>query len=61
MFLLAHFKATLYLNIANLLAHDNLTTSYYGQVNSLWLKSSVALKGASKLIWGYQLFGIVFL
>ena len=25
---------------------------YYGQVNSLWLKSSVASKWASKLLWG---------
>ena len=40
------------LAIANLLAHYNITTSYYGQVNSLLLKSSVASKWASKLLWG---------
>ena len=25
---------------------------YYGQVNSLWLRSSVASKWASKRLWG---------
>ena len=29
---------------------------YYGQVNSLRLKSSVASKWASKHLWGYDLF-----
>ena len=29
---------------------------YYGQVNSLGLKSSVALKWANKPLWGYHLF-----
>ena len=34
--------------VANLLAHNNMTISYYGQINSLWLKSSVASKWTSK-------------
>ena len=33
------------LAVANLLAHNFITISYYGQVNSLKLKSSVALNG----------------
>ena len=44
------------LALPNLLAHNNITISYYGQVNSLWLKSSVASKWARKDIWGYHLF-----
>ena len=36
------------LAVPNLLAHNNITMSYYGQVNSLRLKSSVASKWASK-------------
>ena len=40
------------LAVANLLAHNNITISYYVQVNSLWLKSSVALKWASKITLG---------
>ena len=33
-FPLPYFEATLYLNSPNLLAHNNITISYYGQVNS---------------------------
>ena len=36
------------LAVANLLAHNNITISYYVQVNSLRLKSSVASKWARK-------------
>ena len=36
------------LAISNLLAHNNISISYYVQVNSLRLKSSVTLKWASK-------------
>ena len=39
------------LAIANLLALNNITISYYGQVNSLWVKSNVASKWASKHLW----------
>ena len=42
----------LILAVANLLAHNNITVSYYLQANSLLLKSSVASKWASKNIWG---------
>ena len=36
---------------------NNITINYYyGQVNSLRLKSSVASKWASKHLWGYHLF-----
>ena len=38
--LLSHFEATLDTPIANLHAHNNLWLCYYGQVNSLRLKSS---------------------
>ena len=37
--------------VPNLLVHNNITISYYGQVNSLRLKSSVDSKWASKHIW----------
>ena len=36
----------------NLLAHNNLWLCYYGQVNSLRLKSSVASKWASNTFAG---------
>ena len=39
------------LAIPNLLAHNSITISYYGQVNSVRLKSSVALKWACKHLW----------
>ena len=39
------------LAVANLLAHNNVTISYYGQVNSVRLKSSSASKWASKDPW----------
>ena len=43
--LLAHFEATHdFSRIANLLVHNNISISYYAQVNSLRLKSSVASK-----------------
>ena len=55
--LLPHFEASLYiLAVPNLLAHKNLWLCYYGQVNSLWLKSSVASKIESKHLWRYHLF-----
>ena len=53
--LLAHFKATLYFNVANVLAHNNVSICYYVQVNSLRLKSSVAWKWASIQLRGYHL------
>ena len=37
---------------ANLRAHNNLWFCYYGQVNSLWLKSNIASKLASKHFGG---------
>ena len=40
------------LAVANLLAHNNITISYYVEVNSLRLKSSVTSKWASKHHWG---------
>ena len=46
------FKIHSILAIANLLAHINSWLCYYGQVNSLRLKSSVASKWASKHLWG---------
>ena len=42
--------------VANLPAHNNLWLCYYVQVNSLWLKSSVASKWASKYLLVYHLF-----
>ena len=39
------------LAVANLLAQNNKTICYYGQVNSLRLKSSVTSKWASKQLW----------
>ena len=39
MFFLAHFEVTLDISRKNLLAHKNITISYYVQVNSLWLKT----------------------
>ena len=42
MFFLPIAKLHFSLAMANLLAHNNLTISYYVQVNSLRLKSSVA-------------------
>ena len=39
-----------------LLAHNNIMINYYGQVNSVRLKSSVASKWARKYLWGYHLF-----
>ena len=44
------------LAVANLLVHNNMTMSYYVQINSLRLKSTVASKWASKHLWGYDLF-----
>ena len=40
------------LAVENLHVHNNLWFRYYGQVNSLRLKSSVATKWASKHLWG---------
>ena len=42
--------------VRNLLAHNNITMSYYVQVNSLRLKLNVASKWASKHLWGNHLF-----
>ena len=50
--LTCHFEATLDFSLMNLLAHKNLRSCYYGQVNSQWLKSNVASKWASKRLWG---------
>ena len=50
--LIGFSKLHLILALPNLLAHYNKTISYYGQVNSLWLKSNVASKWASKKLWG---------
>ena len=36
------------LAIVNFLAHNDITITYYLQVNSLWLKSSIASKWARK-------------
>ena len=40
------------LAVANLIAHNNITISYFVQVNSLRLKSSVASKWASTIFGG---------
>ena len=50
--LLAHSKLHLILAGANLLAHNNKWLCYYGQVNSVRLKWSVASKWVSKTLWG---------
>ena len=39
-----------------MLINYDYVISYYGQVNSLRLKSSVASKWATKHLWGYHLF-----
>ena len=44
------------LAVSNLLAHNNITITYYVQVNSLRLKLSVVSKWAIKRLWGYHLF-----
>ena len=49
-------KLHLILAVANLLAHNNVTISYYVQVHSLRLKQSVASKWTSKHLWGCHLF-----
>ena len=45
-----------YYNPAYLLAHNNITISYYVKVNSLRLKSNVASKWSRKHLWGYHLY-----
>ena len=42
----------------NLVSHNNITISYYVQVNSLRLKSNVASKWVSKNLWGTIYFAI---
>ena len=42
----------------NLLAHNNVTISFYMQVNSLWLKSNVASKWASETFGGTIYFAV---
>ena len=49
-------KLHLILAVANSLANNNITISYYVQVNSRRLKSSVASKWAGKHFWGYHVF-----
>ena len=44
------------LAVANLLAHNNITTSCYEQETSLQLKHNAASKWASENLWGYHLF-----
>ena len=52
---LPNFKLHSILAVVNFLAHNN--KCYYGQVNSLRLKSSVASKLAINVThWGYHLF-----
>ena len=51
-------KLQLILAIANLLVHNNITISYYVQVNSLLLISSVTSKCASKYLWGTIYFAV---
>ena len=46
--ILAHFEATFNSFEVNLLAHNDLWLSYYGQVNSLRLKSSIVSKWANE-------------
>ena len=58
MCLLAHFEASFFLTVASLLAHNNITISYYGQVNSQRLKSKVASKWASKHLCGTIYFAV---
>ena len=50
--LLAHFEATLDFSRSEFnCPYINITISYYGQVNSLRLKASVATKWATKHLW----------
>ena len=58
--LIGFSKLHLILALPNLLAHYNKTISYYVQVNSLWLKSNVASKWASKKLWGPLFFFFFF-
>ena len=44
------------LAVGNLLAQNNITIGYYGQVNSIRLKSSIVWKWASKNPRGCHLF-----
>ena len=44
------------LAVPKLLGHNNITISYYVQVNSLLLKSGVASKWAGKHLWEYHFF-----
>ena len=53
------FEAIIYLAVVNLLVHNNITISYYGQVNSLRLRSNVASKWESKYLWGTIYFAVV--
>ena len=45
-------------DVANLLAHNNITIRYHGQVNWLRLKSSVASKWENKHLWGSIYFAV---
>ena len=46
------------LAIAKILAHNNLWLCYYGQVNSIWLKTNATSKWASKYRWGTICFAV---
>ena len=54
--LIGFSKLHLILALPNILAHYNITISYYVQVNSLWLKSNVVSKWASKKLWGVTIY-----
>ena len=51
-FYLSISKLDSILAVPNLLAHNNITISCHWQVNSLLIKWSVALKWASRHLWG---------
>ena len=58
-FTIAYFEATLYFSRTEfILAHNNITISYYRHVNSLRLKLSVALKWASNTYRGTIYFAV---
>ena len=57
-FYLSMSKLHSILAVANLLAHNNITNSYYVQVNLLQLESSVSSKWASKHLWGTIYFAV---
>ena len=57
-FYLPILKLLSILAVPTLLPHNNITISYFEQVNSLRLKSTVVSKCASKRLWGTIYFAV---